>query len=52
MQNELSKALSMAEAKVQYDTQCRRVLSQKEVLAWILKNTAEEFRSMPTISCQ
>lgn len=46
MQNELSKALSMAEAKVQYDTQCRRVLSQKEVLAWILKNTAEEFRGL------
>ena len=42
MVNELSKALSVAEMKVQYDVQCRKVLAQKEVLAWILKNTAEE----------
>lgn len=46
MQNELSKALSAADTKVQYDAQCRRVLSQKEVLAWILKNTAEEFKNL------
>lgn len=46
MQNELSKALSAADTKVQYDVQCRRVLSQKEVLAWILKNTAEEFKDL------
>ena len=39
MVNELSKALSVAEMKVQYDVQCRKVLAQKEVLAWILKNT-------------
>lgn len=32
MQNELSKALSAADTKVQYDAQCGRVLSQKEVL--------------------
>ncbi len=44
MVNELSKALSVAEMKVQYDVQCRKVLAQKEVLAWILKNTAEEFQ--------
>lgn len=47
MENELSKALSVAEAKVRYDTQCKRVLSQKEVLAWILKNTVEEFKDLP-----
>ena len=43
MVNELSKALSVAEMKVQYDVQCRKVLAQKEVLAWILKNTAPSF---------
>ena len=46
MVNELSKALSVAEMKVQYDVQCRKVLAQKEVLAWILKNTAEEFQEL------
>ncbi len=30
MVNELSKALSVAEMKVQYDVQCRKVLAQKE----------------------
>ena len=46
MVNELSKALSVAEMKVRYDVQCRKVLAQKEVLAWILKNTAEEFQEL------
>ena len=30
MVNELSKALSVAEMKVQYDVQCRKVLAQKD----------------------
>ncbi|MCI5649227.1 MAG: hypothetical protein MR332_07325 [Fusicatenibacter sp.] len=54
MENILSQVLSVAEAKVQYDTQCKLVLYQKEILAWILKNTAEEFfdLSLPEIeSC-
>lgn len=46
MRNELSRALSSADVKVQYDTQCKRVLSQKQILAWILKHTAEEFENL------
>lgn len=47
MENELSKALSAADVKVRYDAQCKRVLSRKEVLAWILKYTTEEFKDLP-----
>ena len=43
MNNELSRELSYAKEKVQYDTQCKRVLSQKQILAWILRRTVKEF---------
>ncbi len=46
MNNELSKELSYAKEKVQYDTQCKRVLSQRQVLAWILKRTVKEFTDL------
>ena len=51
MVNELSKALSVAEMKVQYDVQCRKVLAQKEVLAWILKNTAVQYQLSCFLIC-
>ena len=47
MNNELSRELSYAKEKVQYDTQCKRVLSQKQILAWILKRTVKEFTDLP-----
>ncbi|MEF2953875.1 MAG: hypothetical protein U0O33_05220 [Blautia sp.] len=46
MMNELSRDLSYAKEKVQYDAQCKQVLSQKEILAWILQRTVEEFTDM------
>lgn len=46
MKTELSRELSIANEKVQYDTQCKRVLSQKEILAWIIKRTVREFDGM------
>lgn len=46
MENELSRILSVAEAKVQYDAQVKKVLSQKEILAWILRETVEGFGGM------
>ena len=46
MNNELSKELSYAKEKVQYDTQCKRVLSQRQVLAWILKRTVKKFTDL------
>ena len=46
MMNELARDLSYAKEKVQYDTQCKQVLSQKEILAWILQRTVKEFTNM------
>ncbi|MCC8066522.1 MAG: hypothetical protein LIO94_05400 [Clostridiales bacterium] len=43
MYNGFMKELSLSGAKVQYDTQCKRVLAHKSILAWILKYTLEEF---------
>ncbi|WP_373212104.1 hypothetical protein [Ruminococcus sp. 5_1_39BFAA] len=46
MKNEIAKALSLAESKEQYDAQCKRVLGNKVILAWILKRVAKEFSDM------
>ena len=35
MQSELSKTIDVADVKAQYDAQCKRVLSQREILARI-----------------
>lgn len=43
MKNELARELACADEKVQYDTQCKKILGQKMILAWILKYTAKEF---------
>ena len=43
---ELARDLSYAKEKIQYDTQCKQVLSQKEILAWILQRTVKEFTNM------
>ncbi len=44
MKNEFAKTLFLAGEKVQYDAQCKKVLSHKVILAWILKYTVKEFR--------
>lgn len=46
MKNELSRDLSNAANKIQYDTQCKKVLSEKIILAWILKRVAKEFAQL------
>lgn len=46
MKNELAREIHLAEGKNQYDTQCKRILSHKIILAWILKYTAKEFADM------
>ncbi|MCC8050453.1 MAG: hypothetical protein LIP10_07325 [Clostridiales bacterium] len=44
MSNALSRDLANVGIKVQYDTQCKRVLSNKIILAWILKYTTDEYK--------
>ena len=54
MMNELARNLSYAKEKVQYDAQCKQILSQKEILAWILQRTVKAFNHMAItdiISC-
>lgn len=42
----LANAISQADKKVQYDVQAKQVLSNKYILAWILKRVAREFQKM------
>src|SRR5699024_4119154 len=44
--NELAEDIGLAAGKSQYDAQCKRVLANKEILAWILKHTVKEFADM------
>lgn len=46
MKNELAEDIGLAAGKSQYDAQCKRVLANKEILAWILKHTVKEFADM------
>ena len=46
MNHALSEELRDAAEKVQYDTQCKRVLSNKVILAWIMRRVVKEFAGM------
>lgn len=41
----LFHAIDIAQNKIQYDTEVKKVLSDKGILAWILKYTVKEFES-------
>lgn len=43
----ISDVLESNNCKDQYDTQVKKVLSDKTILAWILKYTTSEFRDYP-----
>ena len=40
----LAKNLGVADEKAGYDAACKRLLSEKIILAWIMKNCLEEYR--------
>lgn len=46
MRNEFARNLDLAQAKIQYDEQCKKVLGDKNVLSWILQRTAREYAGM------
>ena len=46
MRNDLNRELTAADAGIQYDAQCKRVLGQKVILAWILRRTVGAFADM------
>ena len=45
MKNGIFRDVSVDSLKIQYDTQCKKVLANKIILAWILKYTMKEFQS-------
>lgn len=40
----IAKSIHVADDKARYDAACKRLLSEKIILAWIMKNCLEEFR--------
>ena len=44
MDNQLKKNIRLIDSKARYDEQCKKLLSNKQILAWILKYCAEEFK--------
>ena len=46
MENSLAVAINVADSKAEYDENIKNILSEKEVLAWILKSTTSEFEGL------
>ena len=44
---QLTNAIEMADEKIKYDSEVKKVLSNKHILAWILKGTVAEFKDAP-----
>ena len=44
METTISKSIRSADDRANYDAACKRLLSEKMILAWILKDCVEEFR--------
>lgn len=44
METTISKSIRAADDRAGYDAACKRLLSEKTILAWILKDCVEEFR--------
>ena len=43
-ENTLARNLDFAADKTSYDAACKRLLANKEILAWIMKSCIEEYR--------
>ena len=43
LKTEIAKDIDYAGAMIQYDAQCKKVLSNKYVLSWIMQGTMEEY---------
>ena len=46
MKTEIAKDIEVAEHQIQYDTQCKKVLGNKRILSWIMRETVSEFSHM------
>lgn len=41
----ITKNIRVTDEKESYDAACKRLLSEKIILAWIMKNCVEEYRT-------
>ena len=41
----IAKNIRVTDEKESYDAACKRLLSEKIILAWIMKNCVEEYRN-------
>lgn len=46
MRTEFARNLDLAQAKIQYDEQCKKVLGDKNILSWIMQRTVSEYAGM------
>lgn len=46
MDNNLAATISVADSKAEYDENIKNILSEKEILAWILQSTTIEFSKL------
>lgn len=46
LKTEIAKDIEIAKYRIRYDTQCKRVLGNKIILSWIMKETIKEFSNM------
>ena len=44
LETTISKSIRTADDRANYDAACKRLLSEKIILAWIVKSCVEEFR--------
>lgn len=45
MDTTIAKNIRVTDEKASYDAACKRLLSEKIILAWIMKNCLEEYRN-------
>lgn len=50
LETEIKKAIDRADAKIQYDSYCKKILGNKRILAWILQATIEDYQYL-SIDC-
>ena len=43
----LANDIEVADVKAQYDAEVKKILANKEILAWILQYCVDEFKGMP-----
>ena len=46
LKTEIAKDIERADVMIQYDAQCKKVLSNKYILSWIMQAVIEEYENL------